>query len=197
LILADGQLKGRGQYSRVWQSALGQQIQMTYGLFFYDHKLAPSLYVAYITMKTLLFFAPNLPVSFKWPNDLYINDKKIAGILVTASDQYLTISVGLNLTFDSLSFGSVCQFINHINREEFIAHFIKNLHTAIEDQDEILCFLEKKNIYKQKDKIILSYRDKIQKGSFLQLNIDGSCLIHTDHDNKSKIVHLGSISRMI
>jgi biotin-(acetyl-CoA carboxylase) ligase len=197
LIIADGQLRGRGQYSRIWRSAIGRQIQMTYGPFFYNKKLAPSLYLAYVVMKTLLFFAPNLAIAFKWPNDLYLHGKKIAGLLVTASNQDVTISLGLNLTFDCLEFGSIWRSANFITREEFIAHFIKNLHTVTEDQYEILLFLEKSNMYKQKDKIVFTYQNAAQTGSFLQLNMDGSCLIYTDHDKQSKIVRMGSISRSI
>ena len=40
------------------------------------------------------------PCRIKWPNDLYVGDRKLAGILVERADSLATIGVGINVTLD-------------------------------------------------------------------------------------------------
>jgi len=86
LILADHQSQGKGQKGRVWEVAPGQNL--TFSLITYPRFVPPnrmfslSKVVALAVRHTLADFLPHTEVQIKWPNDILINRKKAAGILI-------------------------------------------------------------------------------------------------------------------
>ena len=110
---ADSQTEGKGQRGRVWNSNAGQNILASY--IFYPQFLksdeqfnlikAVSLAVKDLLDKYLIDKA-----SIKWPNDIYINDSKIAGILVesTMKGNYMSSSIiGIGLNVNQRKFGDL------------------------------------------------------------------------------------------
>jgi len=108
LLVAERQSAGRGRLGRPWQSALnpeaGASLTFSLGL-----PLAPtdwsglSLAVG-VSVAESLDPARRVPVSLKWPNDLWVNDCKLGGILietalpnVAGAMRYLVIGIGLNI----------------------------------------------------------------------------------------------------
>lgn len=80
LITADKQTAGRGRFKRTWVSPAQENIYATF-CFFVDPK-RPDLgnipqVLSLSCAKTLEQFNPTL----RWPNDILINGKKVAGIL--------------------------------------------------------------------------------------------------------------------
>lgn len=87
--------------------------------------------------------APDVKV--KWPNDLYLNDKKLAGILVeltgkTGDAANIVIGAGINLSMRSPDTSIVNQqWINlqeagvKINRNELVARLLKRLRDTLID----------------------------------------------------------------
>lgn len=105
LITADIQTHGRGQYGRTWISAERQNILMSVILkptFLsissqFDLNIAVSLAVADIISQ----FCPDTRI--KWPNDIYVGDNKIAGILIQNFIQgqqiaHAIIGIGINVS---------------------------------------------------------------------------------------------------
>ena len=107
LLVAEQQSAGRGRLGRQWHSQRGDSLMFSLGL-----PLAPadwsglSLAVGISTAESL--DATNLPdrrIGLKWPNDLWLTDKKterkLGGILVETatfeSQRYVVIGVGINV----------------------------------------------------------------------------------------------------
>lgn len=86
VILADHQTAGRGQGSNQWHSAPGQNL--TFSVFYEVRFLAAvkqfylSAAVALGVRDTVANLLPGRSVSIKWPNDIFVENKKIAGILI-------------------------------------------------------------------------------------------------------------------
>lgn len=92
VVLADQQRRGRGSHGRVWSSPPGSDLYFSLvlrpGLSLSD--LPPlTLAVGLAVADALAHAAPESRVAIKWPNDVFVNGKKCAGILVE------TRSVGL------------------------------------------------------------------------------------------------------
>lgn len=98
---ADYQSHGKGRNSRVWKGNPKENLAfsiliknkdlVTYGGLF---SLSSSVGVSKIIEKYL----PNKKIEIKWPNDVYINDKKVCGILLEGSlPNYLVIGIGINI----------------------------------------------------------------------------------------------------
>ncbi|BAL81168.1 biotin--[acetyl-CoA-carboxylase] ligase [Caldisericum exile] len=87
------QRSGRGQYGRVWSSSLG-------GLYFtevlhLDNILGFSTFLSIPIIRVLKKYVNDVKV--KWPNDIVIGRKKLAGILVEKSD-FVYSGVGINIS---------------------------------------------------------------------------------------------------
>lgn len=102
LVLSQVQKKGRGRFERIWESPAG-------GLYV-SLLLRPSvpqkrftllpLLAALAVAKTIRQF--QLPAAIKWPNDVRIQQKKVAGILLEAGTdqhhhQYIVVGIGVNV----------------------------------------------------------------------------------------------------
>lgn len=139
LIVAARQEHGRGRLGRAWASPEGGAY-CSLLLRPQQPAAAPqlSLVAGLAVAETLRDIACLYPM-IRWPNDLFIKDKKIAGILVeasTAQEQralnaerstlYAVIGVGINLTTDpaQLPEGSsslAASGASHCSREDVIA----------------------------------------------------------------------------
>ncbi len=101
IIIADYQKKGRGQQGKKWLSFKGN-IFMT--IFF---KIKKNINIKKITLlnckiiKKVLFQFIKKTIVIKPPNDLFINKKKICGILQEIKfkneSKFLIIGIGINL----------------------------------------------------------------------------------------------------
>ena len=80
LVTAKHQTKGKGRITRSWYD---DRNSLTSSMVIKDVKGDPkhlSLIVAYAIFKALKEL--DLDVLIKWPNDIYLNDKKLCGILI-------------------------------------------------------------------------------------------------------------------
>jgi BirA family transcriptional regulator, biotin operon repressor / biotin---[acetyl-CoA-carboxylase] ligase len=104
LILADEQTSGRGRHGRRWTSLPGAGIWMT---LIERPTDARSLDV--LALRCGLFAAEALdalatqPIGVKWPNDLYVGGRKLAGVLIETrwrgtSPEWVAIGFGLNVS---------------------------------------------------------------------------------------------------
>ena len=103
LVIANEQTAGRGRGGKSWQSEPGAGLWMT--LIERPDDISGmgvlSLRVGLAAAEALDRFAPE-PVRVKWPNDLYIDEGKLAGILVEArwrelSLEWVAIGMGVNV----------------------------------------------------------------------------------------------------
>lgn len=104
VIQADFQSAGKGQYGSSWQSAGGENLLLS--VILYPDWLAAheQFYLGMAVALALIppMSNPTLSIRLKWPNDLYINDKKCAGILIQnaiagKNIQYSIVGIGMNV----------------------------------------------------------------------------------------------------
>ncbi len=103
VCIAEHQTSGRGRKGRPWVSPFGANLYFSIGVELPLGLSALgglSLAVGICLCQTLNRFAEN-QIRIKWPNDLLVDDKKLAGILVEASGEssdksFLNIGVGVN-----------------------------------------------------------------------------------------------------
>ncbi len=93
LVTADEQTAGRGRQGREWTAPPGSAVLMSVVLRELDEMLPLAAAVA---------VAEAVPgeTSIKWPNDVWIDGKKLAGILVEGRPQegWAVLGIGLNVT---------------------------------------------------------------------------------------------------
>ena len=109
IFLADFQTHGRGRLERHWEAVKGKNILLSFIDTIPSKKEeTPSLtLLAGIAVReAIVSLIPNLDIKLKWPNDLLINNKKLAGILCEAHPHkpFVVIGIGLNVLMDEGDF---------------------------------------------------------------------------------------------
>jgi len=105
LVGATEQSAGRGRGSNRWWAADGT---LMFSVLFDMPSLGLpqfewprfSLGTALTIAETIEAFLPNVPVGLKWPNDVWIGNRKTCGILIEQSDRApgrLVVGIGLNI----------------------------------------------------------------------------------------------------
>ncbi|MCB8817150.1 biotin--[acetyl-CoA-carboxylase] ligase [Desulfosporosinus shakirovi] len=113
VVVADMQTAGRGRRGRSWYSPSGKGIYMSVIL----RPILPLKEISRISLLTAVAVAEsleeelNLSARIKWPNDILIKGKKVAGILsevVTDMDgiEYIVVGIGLNINNELQDFPS-------------------------------------------------------------------------------------------
>ena len=105
LVVAEGQQSGRGRRGRRWYSPSGAGIYVSLIL---RPRISPSEapqinILAAVAVAEALLKLTGMDVRVKWPNDIMVGSKKLAGILTEISADlegvdYLVMGLGLNVT---------------------------------------------------------------------------------------------------
>lgn len=98
---AEQQTKGRGRLERTWHSPFGKNIYFSLLWRFHDRDQdlsGLSIAVAVMVANALRKFGIQSGIQLKWPNDVMIAQRKLAGILLERTDgSAVVIGIGLNL----------------------------------------------------------------------------------------------------
>ena len=103
-VLADFQIRGRGQAGNSWYSGRGKNLLVSFLLYPHNVKARDQFIISRIVSLAIKRVLDKYlrHVTIKWPNDIYWNNKKIAGILIENSlsgqhIDYTIIGIGLNV----------------------------------------------------------------------------------------------------
>jgi BirA family biotin operon repressor/biotin-[acetyl-CoA-carboxylase] ligase len=105
VVTAQSQTAGRGRRGRVWTAPPGKALLYSAILRPLDagHALLP-LAVPVAVCEAIESLAP-VRCQIKWPNDLWLEERKIGGVLIEARPpDWAVIGVGLNLTIEAHEF---------------------------------------------------------------------------------------------
>ena len=113
IVITNEQTAGRGQQGNVWHSEPNANLTFSVILFpAYHFHINYSFYLNIVASlaiaKTLETFLPKKIIRVKWPNDIYVDNKKICGILIenTLRGEHISsIVMGIGLNVNQSVFG--------------------------------------------------------------------------------------------
>ena len=199
------QNKGRGRKGRVWKSKEGD---LTCSILI-KKKLNISeigrINIIIVSILINIFEDLGLnKVNFKWPNDIIINNKKVAGILIETSVSngivtQLIIGIGVNIKSEpkNLKYSSTSLFENGLKLKAHNLFFsiIKRLYFYIENYSKIdFSYLSKKlsNQFFNKKSLINVYNGNNKYvGIFSKIGPLGELIIK--NENRNFIITYGEI----
>ncbi len=145
-LYSDEQTKGRGRKNRFWESINNENIYLSIMCNKQIKNLNMITIASGLSVCEALEEKFDLDFKIKWPNDIYIKNKKLAGILVESSFlgnslDYFIIGIGINL--NNKSFSSVNNIATSIyletkkfvNRDDLINIIIKKVLENINKLD--------------------------------------------------------------
>ena len=90
LVVADAQSAGRGRYRRSWASPPGAGLYLSMVLRPAPHAVPLLTIAAGVAVAEGVQTATGLMCDLKWPNDVYIGERKLAGVLAEADANHST-----------------------------------------------------------------------------------------------------------
>ena len=132
-VVADEQTTGQGRFGRSWISPRG-------GL--YATIILPSGPLLSLKAGLALVRAlrrAGVSAGLKWPNDVLVEDRKIAGVLVEAAEEHSLVGIGLNLISSPLDSSTcVSHYVDGVSRDDWalsIASEIRKMALTPLDMD--------------------------------------------------------------
>src|SRR5262245_1860399 len=127
IVVADHQSAGRGRLGRTWEAPAGKALLVSVLLRPPAERNAPEIsLVAGVAVADALERMLGLAVQLKWPNDVMLRRRKVAGCLAEARDATVVLGIGVNVnqTRDELppNAGSVLTLTaRELDREDLLA----------------------------------------------------------------------------
>ncbi len=144
IILADSQTAGKGRESRVWSSPQGN---LYFSLILQPkipaEKISQISFVAITALRMMVEgLAPNHKIQNKWPNDLLIDEKKVAGLLLASkisqkNCEFVIVGIGLNLASNPgqtiFPASNLKEFEISLTAEEALKNFLNQFENLYEN----------------------------------------------------------------
>lgn len=208
MVIADYQTAGKGQFGRKWQSLAGQNLlcSLIMGPLNWPISRLFALHLcSCLALLNLIRDSGIQQVKIKWPNDLYVGDRKIAGILIEnilreANIQWSVIGVGLNVHHfpDDTGINATS-----LSRETGLSYSIEELAIRLRQQmlmqfstsqDQALQLIEyNENLYGLGK--MMPFKDNFEKAFMaIPLAVDQEGLLHLkDFEGKSLVKRHGDV----
>jgi BirA family biotin operon repressor/biotin-[acetyl-CoA-carboxylase] ligase len=203
-VVASHQTHGKGRRGHTWVSKKGESLLVTFAFSLPLNSLhLESLgLVAAHSLSTLL--KPHFPIQIKWPNDLLIQEKKVAGILCEVSQKqdalHLFLGIGLNVNqteFPPLDFPATSlRLASHHPWD--IPSLLSSLQTSLQN-DLHLFRLHGFEPFKAPVENLLAYRNQlVQAGEHQGLlhSLSSSGLLNLYHPVTHTMTTLSSLSSL-
>jgi len=208
VVFADSQTKGRGRLGREWHSLPEKGLWFSILLRPPLHpRMAMQLTIAAATaVRRAIHRLTGAPVQIKWPNDVIIDGKKIAGILTEINAEvdrikYAILGIGINVNHDKEDFPPELRPIatsikiysgKELNRSELAAELLSSLDS---DYEKIL----KGNFNKIADEwthccetvgkqVTIRAADRIIQGRAESLDADGCLIVRKTHGHLERVI---------
>lgn len=207
MISADFQTHGRGQFGRVWESSQAQNAMMSLILKPKALAVSEQFQLNIVTSLAVLDVIEEygLSAQVKWPNDIYVSDNKICGILIQnflkgATIQHTIIGVGLNV--NQLSWPQAVPNPTSLSKElsmpldvnevtDLVARSIMSRFDRIDARDELKKAYHDK-MYRRGEVSRFMIGDEVVLGEIIGIDDSGQMMVA--HDKSLQAYQHGEIS---
>jgi len=184
VVVADTQTAGKGRMGRSWYSPEGGLWMSVLLQHHQNHLVSLSAGVAICEA-----FEPyNIAPRIKWPNDILLNGKKIAGILCEVIDDKVILGIGINLNVrqfpEDLEDKASSVFVEtkkHVDTQSFYHHLCKSLdknYRLLKEHeiDTLLSKWRKYSLMLGRD-VSISVHDRMVVGKVLDVDYQGALIV--------------------
>ncbi len=204
LIIAESQGKGRGRLGRLWDSPKYKGIYLSLILrpdISPNH--CPTLtLLAAVSICEAVSSVCGLDCQIKWPNDILIHHKKIAGILTELNAEmdrvsFVLIGIGLNVNNDKKDLVSGATSLREqkkedINRIELLQELLRRIEenyvTFQKEGPQVILDKWRKNSLTLGARVKVACQKEHLEGEAIDIDSDGGLLIRKDSGIIEKVM---------
>ena len=207
LLVTDIQTQGRGRRENKWFSEPYKSL--IFSIAFPDDNKNSCLIAlkAGIAISKAINEITSLDAQTKWPNDILIKNKKVAGILIESSvkknKKVLCLGVGINVNIEENSIPNELKnqitslFINKnkiISREKLLAEINIQLDLLLYKDDPIIIKMWTELCAHKNSKVkFFTAKNELIEGTFINVDDNGNALIN--HEGKVHSYSSGVLSQ--
>ena len=208
LVIAESQTHGRGRLGRRWVSPPNVNLYISVVL---RPKLPPArapqitLMAAVALAETLRSFLP-VPPTIKWPNDITLNGKKLAGILTevncgTESVEFVILGIGVNVNYPvdlmpeeirQRATSVLIERQNKVSREDLLWRLIQDLDRCYGEIEEngFAPLAPRWEAYFgwRGQRLRIELLDQVVFGIARGIDHDGALLLEDDHGGLQRVI---------
>jgi len=205
-FIAESQTRGKGRNSREWFSPAGENLYFSFVLKMVGSAAEYSGYpliVAYSILQTIRKIIDK-KIFIKWPNDIYVEERKIAGILIEIVKNHLITGIGLNVNSEKFP-----QFEHNkptslflekgelFEREKILKEFFINMKANIDIFykgfiiDKSLLYDINNNLKYKNEPVEILFKNSSKKGIIREVNEKGYLIL-----NDGSVVYAGDVLKI-
>lgn len=217
LVIAPEQVSGKGRFGRAWHSSPGKNISLTLVKNFRISVDEIHNVGFYSSLKLLEAIRDsltdrNFTVSLKWPNDVLLNGKKVAGMLLDSRDlknpvKRMAIGIGVNVneeSFEGELAGKATSVLietgSEASIEELVVSFLQKFYDELLLTEDSIALMNKWRSYCNHIGKEVRFRllaDGEEKLAFVEdINSDGSLKLRSG-DGAVRSYYSGEISLIV
>ena len=208
VVIAEAQTRGRGRLGRSW---ISPRLVNLYVSVILRPQLAP-VHAPQLTLMAAVALADTIasfigaPPTIKWPNDILVGGKKLAGILTESSCdseriEFVILGIGVNLNYPLALMPKVIReratsilalTKNNIKREAFLQRLIQDLDRCYGELEEVgfdSLALRWEALFGLRGKgVRVEMTDHIMIGIAKGIDRDGALIVEDDRGERQRIV---------
>jgi BirA family biotin operon repressor/biotin-[acetyl-CoA-carboxylase] ligase len=192
IVLAEEQTAGQGRHGHSWHSAAGDGVYCSLVL-----PQTPLLTLALgLATHTAIFEATGLVCDLRWPNDLMLHDRKVAGILVQAAGRHAVAGIGINVNHTEFP-PDVAELATSLRlaagrplpREDILLALLPAIDAIVpQDKSAILASFTHLSSYASGRRVQVQQPEGILEGATVGLDPDGYLIVRQDDGTDTLIV---------
>ena len=206
-VLAEEQTAGRGRLGRAWVSPAGKNIYVTLVM----RPPAPKLRVLSIVSPLAIaevLEGIGLTPRLKWPNDVLVGGRKIAGILIETelsgdAVKYALVGIGLNVNFDVEATPEIADIATSVrrelgrdaSREELLAALLNAFEARYEQalEGEAVFQAWRSRLETLGRRVRATLGERVEEGVAEDVDAEGNLLVRRD-DGSLAVVEAGDVT---
>ena len=205
IVITNNQRASRGRSKKIWYSFNQKSLSFSLCLKLNANQteLGKLNYLSCLAALRAFRNTTNHIFRIKWPNDIYLDDKKVSGILIESQscgkDIFLSLGIGININIDE-SFNVNQPHSNlgiNIDYTNLVSCFCNNLVNFLDTEN--YCELVEEfnnNLFAINKSVSISIGNVIHKGVLLGISDRGELMINSGN-NVMTISNINSTLRLI
>jgi len=208
VVIAESQSKGRGRLGRIWFSPpyLNLYLSVILRPEIPPHQASLITLMAAVAAVEAIEIYSGLRPLIKWPNDILMNGRKMAGLLNEIKSEadrihFVILGIGINLNIDQKMFPKEIQTLatslkeetgKVVSRKTFVAYLLQELEKWYnifleEGKTAILKSWRRWAQIKGKQVKITSFGETM-RGTAIDVDPDGALIIKTEDGERKRVV---------
>lgn len=208
VVVAETQTVGRGRFTREWISPPGSNLYLSILFRPKPEQLSKLNMAAAVAVTRAISRATGILPAIKWPNDIVMGGKKVAGILIEIyADSYgftfAVIGFGINVNFDPTFYSGIASSATSLKIQTgHVIPRIKVIQALLEETDDLYCNLrngeypwaEWKNLVETLgQQVKVEWQGRVEEGRATEVDQEGNLLLERS-DGSIAILPAGEVT---